>query len=145
VTGVQTCALPIYEQPAEIQTPPLAPTQQPPIHIPITMERAPVGQTSTMSDLMAPPSALAPPQLRPEPVLPPQPIVSTLNFVQPTSQPQAEARRVQNPASSYWSVSEITEFPALLRTFGTDWSAIANHMGSKTPVMVRRKIPRTFG
>lgn len=99
-------------------------------------------QTSTMSDLMAPPSALAPPQLRPEPpVPPPQPVASTLNFVQPTTQPQAE-RRAQNQASSYWSVSEINEFPALLRAFGTDWSAIANHMGSKTTVMVRSDCPR---
>lgn len=122
-----------YEQPSGIQAPALAPAQQP--TMPPATER-PGLQTSTMSDLMAPPSALAPPQLRPEPVAPPQPVVSTLNFTQPTTQqPQAE-RRAQNQASSYWSVSEINEFPALLRAFGTDWTAIANHMGSKTTVMV---------
>ncbi|MBE3047060.1 hypothetical protein IMZ48_31950, partial [Candidatus Bathyarchaeota archaeon] len=123
-----------YEQPTGIQAPALAPAHQP--TGPPSAER-PGMQTSTMSDLMAPPSALAPPQLRPEPVAPPpQPVVQTLNFVQPGSQSQAD-RRAQNQASSYWSVSEINEFPALLRAFGTDWSAIANHMGSKTTVMVR--------
>lgn len=127
-----------YEQPTGIQAPALAPAQQP--AAPSSTERSSM-QTSTMSDLMAPPSALAPPQLRPEPVPPPQPVVSTLNFAQPTTQPQAE-RRTQNQTSSYWSVSEINEFPALLRAFGTDWSAIANHMGSKTTVMVRRDCPQ---
>src|SRR5690606_4897764 len=102
---------------------------------PSKTERPAAGQVSSMADLMAPPSALAPPQLRPDPPTPPQPIVSTLNFAQPPVQPQPE-RRAQSQASSYWSVSEITEFPALLRAFGTDWTAIANHMGSKTPVMV---------
>lgn len=120
-----------YEQPTGIQAPTLAPAQQ----AVLSPGDRPGMQTSTMSDLMAPPSALAPPQLRPEPIPPPQPVVSTLNFVQPTTQPQAE-RRAQNQASSYWSVSEITEFPALLRALGSDWSAIANHMGSKTTVMV---------
>lgn len=121
-----------YEQPTGIQAPTLAPAQQQTV---LSPGDRPGMQTSTMSDLMAPPSALAPPQLRPEPIPPPQPVVSTLNFVQPTTQPQAE-RRAQNQASSYWSVSEITEFPALLRALGSDWSAIANHMGSKTTVMV---------
>lgn len=121
-----------YEQPTGIQAPTLAPAQQQAV---LSPGDRPGMQTSTMSDLMAPPSALAPPQLRPEPIPPPQPVVSTLNFVQPTTQPQTE-RRAQNQASSYWSVSEITEFPALLRALGSDWSAIANHMGSKTTVMV---------
>jgi hypothetical protein len=38
--------------------------------------------------------------------------------------------------SSYWSVPEQTDFPALLKCFGTDWHAIANFMTSKTHVMV---------
>lgn len=128
-----------YEQPSGIQPPSLdATAQQPPLPPPATPLERPVvaPQASSMADLMAPPSALAPPQLRPEPPPPPpQPTMSTLSFAQPPVQPQPE-RRSQTQASSYWSVSEITEFPHLLRAFGTDWSAIAGHMGSKTPVMV---------
>ncbi|SPO02550.1 related to xylan 1,4-beta-xylosidase [Cephalotrichum gorgonifer] len=48
----------------------------------------------------------------------------------------------ENQASRYWSVSEITEFPALLRAFGTDWGGIASHMGSKTPIMVKNYFVR---
>lgn len=40
----------------------------------------------------------------------------------------------QNP-TSYWSVAEATEFPNLLRSFGTDWQAIAHHMKNKTGIM----------
>jgi hypothetical protein len=38
--------------------------------------------------------------------------------------------------SSYWSVPEQTDFPALLRHFGTDWHGIAKWMTSKTHIMV---------
>jgi hypothetical protein len=38
--------------------------------------------------------------------------------------------------SSYWSVPEANDFPVLLDCFGNDWTAIANHMGTKTHVMV---------
>jgi hypothetical protein len=41
--------------------------------------------------------------------------------------------------SSYWTVSEITEFPAILAQFGTDWKAIAKHVKHKTHVMVIKK------
>jgi hypothetical protein len=47
---------------------------------------------------------------------------------------------VQQQTSSYWSVPEQTDFPALLRHFGTDWHAIAKHMGSKTHIMVYKEI-----
>ncbi|KAI1317442.1 hypothetical protein F5Y16DRAFT_392754 [Xylariaceae sp. FL0255] len=39
--------------------------------------------------------------------------------------------------TSYWSIREASEFPSLLRTFGSDWGAIASHMGTKTPIMVK--------
>lgn len=45
-------------------------------------------------------------------------------------------RRNANPTSSYWSVPEQTDFPALLQHFGTDWHAIAKFMASKTHIMV---------
>jgi len=51
------------------------------------------------------------------------------------AQPQSE-RKTTTQASSYWSVSEANDFPHLLRAFGSDWTSIAAHMGSKTAVMV---------
>jgi hypothetical protein len=38
--------------------------------------------------------------------------------------------------SSYWSVPEATDLPALLRHFGTDWHGIAKHLTTKTHIMV---------
>lgn len=90
---------------------------------------------------------MAPP-LRPEPPQQPQP---------PPPQPQQQQQHLQQPpvatldlgstssadrkptvqASSYWSVPEANDFPLLLRSFGTDWVAIAGHMKTKTAVMVR--------
>jgi hypothetical protein len=49
---------------------------------------------------------------------------------------QHNDRRNANPTSSYWSVPEQTDFPALLQHFGTDWHAIAKFMASKTHTMV---------
>ncbi|RDW88028.1 hypothetical protein BP6252_00060 [Coleophoma cylindrospora] len=48
---------------------------------------------------------------------------------------QQDRRNVQQ-TSSYWSVPEQTDFPALLRHFGTDWHGIAKWMTSKTHIMV---------
>jgi hypothetical protein len=45
-------------------------------------------------------------------------------------------RRNPQHTSSYWSVPEQTDFPDLLRHFGTDWHGIAKHMASKTHIMV---------
>ncbi|KAL9068243.1 MAG: hypothetical protein Q9157_006572 [Trypethelium eluteriae] len=39
--------------------------------------------------------------------------------------------------SSYWSVPEVQDFPKNVAHFGTDWTAIANHMGTKTQTMVK--------
>lgn len=45
---------------------------------------------------------------------------------------------VREPQQSiYWSVRETKEFPELLRRFGTDWAAIAAHMKTKSPLMVK--------
>jgi hypothetical protein len=49
--------------------------------------------------------------------------------------PQQDRRNLQQ-TSSYWSVPEQNDFPALLQHFGTDWGAIAKFMTSKTHVMV---------
>ncbi|TAQ86133.1 hypothetical protein B7494_g5535 [Chlorociboria aeruginascens] len=49
---------------------------------------------------------------------------------------QPDRRSNVQQTSSYWSVPEQTDFPALLRYFGTDWHAIANFMTTKTHIMV---------
>ncbi|KAI0161290.1 hypothetical protein GGR57DRAFT_454195 [Xylariaceae sp. FL1272] len=81
------------------------------------------------------PDAMAPPPLRPEP---PQPPVTVLDMSQPTT----SERRAAGQPSSYWSVPEASEFPSLLRSFGSDWSAIASHMRTKTAVMVKNYYTR---
>ena len=55
-----------------------------------------------------------------------------------TKQKVATQQRVG--PSSYWSVSEVKNFPDQLAHFGTDWLAIANHMGTKTETMVHLKL-----
>lgn len=100
---------------------PLQQQQQPPLGVP------PAAAASIVDVMTAPPS------LRPEPpAAPPQPAMTTFNLAQ-AAQPE---RKAQAQASSYWSVSESTDFPLLLAAFGSDWTAIASHMGSKTAVMV---------
>ncbi|KAI1471442.1 uncharacterized protein F4812DRAFT_178960 [Daldinia caldariorum] len=87
--------------------------QQPPPPVPMPMD------------------AMGPPPLRPEP--PQQPSVAMLDLGTPT----VSDRRSGTQASSYWSVPEANDFPQLLRSFGSDWAAIATHMRTKTPVMVK--------
>ncbi|KAI0544719.1 hypothetical protein F4679DRAFT_600396 [Xylaria curta] len=47
-----------------------------------------------------------------------------------------------NKPSSYWSISEAADFPNLLRSYGSDWIAIAAHMRTKTAVMVKNYYTR---
>ncbi|KAL3427876.1 myb-like DNA-binding protein [Phlyctema vagabunda] len=54
----------------------------------------------------------------------------------PLNSDSPQDRRSIQQTSSYWSVPEQTEFPALLRYFGTDWHGIAKFMTSKTHIMV---------
>ncbi|KAM7189392.1 hypothetical protein V8F33_010080 [Rhypophila sp. PSN 637] len=105
--------------------PPMGPVQHQGLTSPERVAPPPMQQT--ISDMMAPP------QLRPEPI-PPQASVPTFDIGQLSG---SERVRSASQASSYWSVAEANEFPALLRSFGTDWSGIAGHMGSKTAVMVK--------
>ncbi|KAB5583610.1 hypothetical protein GE09DRAFT_305693 [Coniochaeta sp. 2T2.1] len=87
---------------------------------------------SSLSEVMAPPS------LRPEPPPPPPSHVATFEIGH-----GPDRIRTPQQASSYWSVSETTDFPGLLRAFGTDWSAIATHMQTKTAVMVKNYYVRS--
>ncbi|KAI1139517.1 hypothetical protein F5Y05DRAFT_325403 [Hypoxylon sp. FL0543] len=88
-----------------------------------------------------PPASMAmdtmgPPPLRPEP--PQQPPVAMLDLSQTT----VSDRRSGTQASSYWSVPEANDFPQLLRSFGSDWAAIATHMRTKTPIMIKNYYTR---
>lgn len=111
-----------YEQPlqAGIQAPFAVP--QPQL---IERPKQPVVVPGSITEVMAAPS------LRPEPPPPPPSSITTFNLTQ-----NIPERKQLSQASSYWSVSEANDFPHLLRAFGTDWSAIAKYMGSKTTVMV---------
>ncbi|KAJ2997065.1 hypothetical protein NUW58_g772 [Xylaria curta] len=82
------------------------------------------------------PDVMAPPPLRPEP--PPQPTVGVLDIGQPTP----PDRKSGGQPSSYWSVPEAADFPSLLKSFGSDWAAIAAHMRTKTAVMVKNYYTR---
>lgn len=42
----------------------------------------------------------------------------------------------ETQATSYWSVKEMSDFPQLLRSFGSNWQGIAKHMKTKTAEMV---------
>lgn len=132
----QTPALPDSNRmPAPFEQQPAAPSG---MHAPFPVQQQSMPNTerpkplaaSSISEVMAAPS------LRPEPPPPPQPSLTTFNL-----QPQAE-RKTASQASSYWSVSEANDFPHLLRAFGSDWTSIAAHMGSKTAVMVKNYFVR---
>ncbi|MCJ1313218.1 hypothetical protein MMC25_006895 [Agyrium rufum] len=56
---------------------------------------------------------------------------------------QASARNAVQ-TSSYWSVPENQDFPALVAYFGHDWQSIANHLKNKTPVMVKNHFYRSL-
>lgn len=55
--------------------------------------------------------------------------------------PKTQAGARPGP-SSYWSVSELQDFDKNVAHFGTDWIAIANHMGTKTHTMIKNQYLR---
>jgi len=72
-------------------------------------------------------------------------VYHTENFLQPVApietlerpRPQTQSSQTRPAASSYWSVPEQQDFVKFIAHFGTDFAAIATHMGTKTQVMVR--------
>lgn len=44
--------------------------------------------------------------------------------------------------SSYWSITEVNEFPLLLTAYGSKWTSIADKLTSKTATMVRNYFQR---
>lgn len=55
----------------------------------------------------------------------------------PISQPGASPRQ-----SNYWSASELQDFDKNIEHFGTDWTAIANRMDTKTRTMIKNQYHR---
>lgn len=47
--------------------------------------------------------------------------------------------------SSYWSITEVNEFPILLKMYGSRWSSIADKLTTKTATMVRNYYQRNGG
>lgn len=119
--------------PTQFEVPPAG--MQPPMVTPqplVSPERAPPPTAaSSISEVMAAPS------LRPEPLPLAQAAMPTFDIGSAAPPPE---RRPATQASSYWSVSETNDFPAFLRSFGTDWQSIAAHMQTKTAVMVRNLV-----
>jgi serine/arginine repetitive matrix protein 2 len=62
---------------------------------------------------------------------------STVQPGQIRERPRALSNTQRQNASSYWSVTEESEFQACLAYYGTDFQLISNHITKKTPVMVR--------
>jgi len=61
-----------------------------------------------------------------------------LPSVPPSQQTQSHANEsIPRGASSYWSASEQTDFIKYIAHFGTDFAAIAAHMGTKTQTMIK--------
>ncbi|KAI5365199.1 putative SANT/Myb domain, Homeobox-like domain superfamily protein [Septoria linicola] len=55
---------------------------------------------------------------------------------------RAPIQSAKQSASSYWSVPEQTDFAKYIAHFGTDFAAIANHMGTKTQTMIKNHYQR---
>ncbi|KAK4621634.1 hypothetical protein CLAFUW4_06814 [Fulvia fulva] len=59
-----------------------------------------------------------------------------------TDRLKAAAPAAKQSASSYWSVPEQTDFFKYIAHFGTDFAAIASHMGTKTQTMIKNHYQR---
>jgi hypothetical protein len=59
-----------------------------------------------------------------------------------TERPRSHTNSSRPGPSSYWSVTEQNDFKRYVAHFGTDWAAIANHMGTKTQTMVKNQYLR---
>ncbi|KAH7094544.1 hypothetical protein FB567DRAFT_585913 [Paraphoma chrysanthemicola] len=76
-----------------------------------------------------------------------QPMFTALPSLEATALEGLPQRPVTNVdrwpgLSSYWSVTELQDFDRNVAHFGTDWLAIANHMGTKTHTMIKNQYLR---
>ncbi|PBP23800.1 myb-like DNA-binding domain-containing protein [Diplocarpon rosae] len=120
------------------------PMSQPPISQPpmsqAPMSQPPISQPPISQPPMSQPSTSYPPNSQP-PM--PQHFPGVPERAEPAAPVTFDAqqdRRTTQQTSSYWSVPEQTDFPALLKHFGTDWHGIAKWMTSKTNIMVYTNI-----
>jgi len=70
------------------------------------------------------------------------PFTDTMGATAPVGRPRPQGPQQRAGPSSYWSVQEHNDFRRYLCHFGTDFPAIANHMGSKTQTMVSPLVVR---
>ncbi|KAH7122442.1 hypothetical protein B0J11DRAFT_339348 [Dendryphion nanum] len=90
-----------------------------------------------------------------EAVLPVQPptifeeqMLTQSDSIAPVGLPSVAVERARSSTtsrpgpSSYWSVTEQNDFQRYVAHFGTDWAAIAGHMGTKTQTMVKNQYLR---
>lgn len=68
---------------------------------------------------------------------------SDVNADATSSPEQSEKKKETKPGpSSYWSVDELKFFHRNIKHFGTDFTAIASHMGTKTANMIENQYMR---
>jgi hypothetical protein len=110
-------------------------------HIPVLQE---FQGAQLLADLQAirqdhapvPVSTVSPPQIDEKPVL--IPVVVKQSRVHPEAQKQHRLQQQKEGGfNSYWSVPEKNDFGRLLKYYGTNWDEFAEHMTSKSAVMVR--------
>lgn len=69
----------------------------------------------------------------------PEPTVLPIPVAKHENSPPDEKRKL---ISSYWSITEVNEFPQLLAAYGSRWSRIADHLSTKSATMVRNFFQR---
>lgn len=85
-----------------------------------------------------------------EQVAPVQGAADEPKAVAPTVQPDdvaatGQVEEKKKHISSYWSITEVNEFPILLKIYGSRWSSIADKLATKTATMVRNYYQRNGG
>lgn len=125
--------------PAMAPTKPLAPGMP-------TKEEADRAQHLQDASLLASLQGGQPGAMRPEQ----QMVFNQEGFIPQAAVPEEVDRPKQAPqaakpaASSYWSVPEQTDFFKYISYFGTDFGAIASHMGTKTQTMIKNHYQRNI-
>lgn len=67
------------------------------------------------------------------------PQVTTAVYDRPNGSAHEDKRKA---ITSYWSITEVNDFPRLLAEYGSKWSTIAKKLSSKTATMVRNYYQR---
>ncbi|KAF2203705.1 hypothetical protein GQ43DRAFT_353266, partial [Delitschia confertaspora ATCC 74209] len=94
----------------------------------------------SVEDLQVP-MGQAPVVMEEQTIYQPDPSLQVGSTSQMIERPRANTNQRPGP-SSYWSVVETNDFKRNVAHFGTDWAAIASHMGTKTQTMVKNQYQR---